>query len=406
MAIESFGSPILTVSESVRQNLTSQQIMALEKSFLNRSQKLETHLKEVNDRFLKVTCIENLHGLQLNLQEVRDHYFLSEQVFDYYVDLLQTRSEHGMGPILKGCDQIAIASLKQGLERLNKEIPPVVCYLDRGDGASILRAGIYLWDYQTNPAAIIKVVRTAIPFPRLTSILHECGHQAAQITGWNEELAILIYKTIHASGYSKELAMLWASWTPEIAADFWAISQSNFASVIGLAEVIGGAAPRVFGIIRGDRHPMGYLRILLGIAACRNAFGNGPWDDYSKVWQLLFPVNNARAESARIVLESLPLLPLLSNAILNTKMDCFSGKSLREILPLERASPNNVRSFLNNGLSNFSVDKELLIKNPILALTCFRYIQMFGGRSQNWIVNQMHNWLISLALGGKYEFEY
>ena len=399
MAIESFGSPVLAVSDIVLQNLTSQQIMALEKSFLNRAQILEAHLKEVNKQFLMATCIENLYALQQDLQQVRDHYFLSEQVFDYYVDLLHTRSEHGVGAILKACDMIAYESLRRGLQSLNYQVPSIVCYLDRGEGASILRAGIYLWDYQTNPAALIKVVRTAIPFPRLTSILHECGHQAAQVTGWNEELATLIYRTISNEGYSKGLAELWASWAPEIAADFWALNQSNFASVIGLAEVVAGSAKRVFRVIRGDPHPMGYLRIMLGIISCDIVFGNGPWDDYRKVWQLLYPIKTAKKESADIVIESLSLLEVLAKVILNTKMNCFLGKSLQEILPWDRASPNAVRSFLNNDMSDFSVDNSSLVKDPILALTCFRYIQMFGGRSQNWIADQMRNWLISLSLG-------
>lgn len=399
IAIESFGSPVLTVSDTVRQNLTSQQVIALEKSFLNRAERLEVHFNEVNKDFIGPTTIENLRSLQYKLQKVRDHYFLSEQVFDYYVDLLHTRSEPGMGIILKGCDQLAHASLKQGLQHLDKEIPEIVCYVDRGDGASIMRAGIYLWDYQTNPAAIIKVVRSAIPLPRLTSILHECGHQAAHITGWNRELAGLIYKTILSTGCSKRLAELWSSWASEIAADFWALPQGNFSSLIGLAEVITGSASRIFGAVQNDPHPMGYIRILLGITACRLILGSGPWDDYSRVFQTLFPIKIAKPESAKIAAESLPLLPLLCNAILNTKMDCFAGKTLQEVLPWDHSAPNAVRSFLNNDLSNFSVDTHTLVKHPILTLTCFRYIQMFGGRPQQWLRDQIRNWLICMASG-------
>lgn len=119
-----------------------------------------------------------------------------KQVFDYYVDLLHTRSEQGIGPILSGCDMICYGSLSQGLYKLGLEIPTVVCYLDRGEGSSILKSGRYLWDGQRNSVATIKVVRTAVPLPRLTSILHECGHQAAHITNWNNELAELLYVTV------------------------------------------------------------------------------------------------------------------------------------------------------------------------------------------------------------------
>ena len=93
-----------------------------------------------------------------------------------------------------------------------------------------------MWDYQPNPAALIKIVRSAIPFPRLTCIEHECGHQFAKMTGWNEELAAIIYNSIISAGYSKELAKHWSACTSEVSADFYALSQSNFASVVGLCR--------------------------------------------------------------------------------------------------------------------------------------------------------------------------
>jgi hypothetical protein len=263
-----------------------------------------------------------------------------------------------------------------------------------------MKAGIYLWDGQTNPAAIIKVVRSAIPLPRLTSILHECGHQAAHMTNWNRELADLLYTTILAEGGSKHLAILWSSWASEIAADFWALHQSNFASVLGLSEVVTGSSDRVFRVILGDPHPIPYLRVMTGLAACKMAFGNGPWDDFGKVWQLLYPVDATRAEPATIVEESLPLLTSICKAISKTKMNAFLGNSLEQILPWEISSPNRIRKFLNHDLSDFSVSKDDLMDWPIPVLASFRMIQMFGGRSHEWIIEQMRNWLTSLGLGG------
>jgi hypothetical protein len=400
LAIESLGSPVMAISETSRQNLTPQQIMAIEKSFLIRATALEALLEHSRRSFSISNNLENLRLVQLNLGQVRDRYFRSEQVFDYYVDLLQTRSEHGVGPILKGCDQIAYSSLKQGLEGLGHEVPTVVCYLDRGEGASILKSGIYLWDGRTNPTAIIKVVRSAIPLPKLTSIEHECGHQAAHITDWTHELEILLRDTIISLGGSRELAQLWSLWASEIAADFWALHQSNFASVVGLSEVVSGSSWRVFRISRDDPHPMSYLRVMLGLAACKAGLGSGPWEDFARVWQLLYPLREANSESTRVIMESMPLLPAICRAVSNTKMQSFSGKSLNEILPWNKTSPSIVRSFLNNDFSNFSVSTDTLVDHPIVALTCFRYIHMFGGRSQQWIVENMRNWLTWLSLGG------
>jgi hypothetical protein len=408
LAIESLNNPVLTVSESARKYLRPDQTRSLDISFLARSSVLKAHLDKIRQQFVRrpsasdnniSISIEKLRAFEIGVQQLREHYFQKEQVFDYYVDLLHTRSENSMGPLLKGCDTIAYASLSLGLQKLGHPIPTVVCYLDRGEGASILKAGIYLWDGQTNAAAVIKVVRSAMATPRLSSILHECGHQAAHILDWNRQLATLLWTTILNGGGSQSLAYLWASWASEIAADFWAFHQSNFASVIGLSEVVAGNPNRVFQIIPGDPHPMGYLRVLLGLSACKMAFGKGPWDDYARVWQnVLYPLHAAKAESARIVTESIPLLPIICKAISKTKMSAFSGKSLEDILPWNFASTSRVRSFLNYDLSQFSVNSDKLVENPILTLTAFRYMQMFGGsRAQQQITKQMRSWLISLA---------
>jgi hypothetical protein len=400
LAIESLGSPVMAVSEMARQNLTSQQSMAIEKSFLRRATALEAQLAFTRNRFSLANSLESLRLVERDIGYVRDNYFKSEQVFDYYVDLLHTRSENGVGPLLRGCDQIAIESLKRGLGPLGLDIPTVVCYLDRGEGASILRSGIYLWDGETNPAAIIKVVRSALPLPKLTAVLHEIGHQAAHITDWNKELETLLYEAIISLGGSRGLARLWASWVPEITADFWALHQSNFASVVGLSEVVAGSTKRVFRINLGDPHPMAYLRVMLGLTACKVGLGNGPWEDFARAWQLRYQIQDANTESIRIILETMPLLPEISRTISNTKMNAFSGKSLNEILPWALASPLVVKSFLNNDHSNFSVSTNRLVEQPLVVLTCFRYIQMFGGRSHEWIVENMRNWLTSLALVG------
>ena len=285
--------------------LTPQQRTAIENAFLTRTTALAAHLGEVKQQYNSAIDEKSLRRLQRKQQNARDHYMRVEQVFDYYVDLLHTRSERGVGPLLKGCDKICYSSLNQGLKRLGLVAPTIVCYLDRGEGASILKSGIYLWDGQSNPAAIIKVVRSAVPLPRLTSILHECGHQASHMTNWNKELAQILYASVFETGGSRYLADLWSSWTSEIAADFWALHQSNFASVMGLYEVVTGSSDRVFRIIQGDPHPMAFLRVMMGLTFCKMAFGSGPWDDFMRVWQALYPIDATSAEPATIARESL-----------------------------------------------------------------------------------------------------
>jgi hypothetical protein len=73
---------------------------------------------------------------------------------------------------------------------------------------------------------------------------------------------------------------------------------------------------------------------------------------------------------------------------------------LQDLIPWDQTSPKIIKSFLNDDMSDFSVSDDLYIKKPLIALTCFRYIQMFGARSPKWIENEMRNWLTSLGSGG------
>ena len=67
-------------------------------------------------------------------------------------------------------------------------------------------------------------------------------------------------------------------------------------------------------------------------------------------------------------------------------------------------SPDAIKSFLNDEHTKVSVNEDLLMHNPIFVLTCFRYLQMFGGKSQIWLVDQMRKWLIWLSSGSNFNF--
>ena len=109
---------------------------------------------------------------------------------------------------------------------------------------------------------------------------------------------------------------------------FYALSQSNFASVVGLSEVLISSPNTMFTFFPNDPHPIARSRIMLSIMACRTVLGDGPWNDYDKALDTLFPLKMAQPKAAKIIMESQPLLGLICKVILNTKMACFSGKSL------------------------------------------------------------------------------
>ena len=222
------------------------------------------------------------------------------------------------------------------LEPLGKPTPPVLCYLDKGLGASILKAGLRLWDGSTaNPAAAIKIVWHNLFRP--TSLVHETGHQVAHIVGWNEELAAALGSRLAPHG--RGIADIWVGWTSELAGDAFAFAHTGYAAVAALHDVLAGDFASVFRFDDWDPHPVSYLRVLLGVEMCRRYFGPGPWDDLGHDWIQSYPMANADADVRNIVVPSLSALPDVVEVCLSAPMRAFRGRSLADWVDPRRVSP-------------------------------------------------------------------
>src|SRR6202034_3833579 len=77
--------------------------------------------------------------------------------FDVFENVITQRSESETGVWLSGLDVVSEDALR--LSGHYYAAPPVICYLDRGVGASIRRARTRLPGGGNNPVAIIKVPR-------------------------------------------------------------------------------------------------------------------------------------------------------------------------------------------------------------------------------------------------------
>jgi hypothetical protein len=329
-------------------------------------------------------------------------------VFGYYVDLLHTRGIMGMGKILRGYDKLSELTLKLFLSPLGHEIPTVVVYLEQvGDGAAIMRADISLWDRIRNPCAVIKIPQSSVLTPR-SSIFHEAGHQVGSITGLNREGASLLYRTVKASGGSSTLAEYFRHCAVEIVADQVATQLTNWIGATTMYNIYSGSSgsslgynARIFTIIPGDTHLMGYLRIRMNIESCRQALGNGPWDYLERAIDMVYPLRLASRYSATIIRESLPILPSICRALAQTKLSCFGGKSFEDVYPMRLASLYHVRHMLNDILSTLHMHKSVMLRNPILAMVSYGTLQIIGGKSHYWVTDEMRKLLI--ALGEKQE---
>lgn len=300
------------------------------------------------------------------LQGVRRLHGQVETVVSFFTEAVNTRTSPALGNHMRALDRIAHASMATVLGPLGRPIPPVLTYVDRGIGAAILRAGVRLWDGRVSPAAAIKVTRHNLFRP--TSLVHETGHQVAHLIGWNREAAVSIRNVLSDD---PQLAAIWSSWTSEITADCYAFAHCGFGAVAALHDVVANEIETVMHLAIGDPHPISYIRVLLGVAMCREAFGAGPWDDLAAAWIVIHPLTGARRDAAEVLRRSVPRLPALAQSLLRRQLSCFGARSLVGIVDPTLVSPASLEKLrVSAGASLFS-SAHLVRREPlrVLALT-------------------------------------
>lgn len=283
--------------------------------------------------------LAEISAARRRLLAFRSFYLRAETTLDFFADAINTRTSSAIAGYLRACDTLAHKSMAQLLDQLGKHTPVVLTYLDKGLGASILKAGLRLWDGSgVNPVAAIKITRHNLL--RLTALIHEAGHQVAHIVRWNEELASTLGTGL--ANTRSNLANIWASWASEIAADAFAFVHTGYASVAALHDVVDGGAATVFRHISGDPHPISYVRVLLGVEMCRQFYGAGPWDDLAMAWTHQYPIEKAPSALESFLHESLPVLPKIVALTLRKPMRAFGGRSLVALINPERVKPETL----------------------------------------------------------------
>jgi hypothetical protein len=267
--------------------------------------------------------------------ELRQAFLRTETTLDFYADALATRAQPRMAVLLRACDHIATRGMEEALRPLGRQVPAAITYLDKGLGASILKAGIRLWDPGVeNPVAAIKAVRHNLLRP--TALLHEAGHQVSHSLGWNAELSSTLRDGLKGE---PTLAELWESWASEIAGDAFAFVHTGFAEVAALRDVVAGSDAAVFQLLPGDPHPVSWLRVLLNVEMCRRCFGDGPWDNLAAVWLSDYPLERAPSDVRALLTASQQLLPKVVEITLYRPYRAFGQQPLTRLLDPRRVAP-------------------------------------------------------------------
>jgi hypothetical protein len=289
-----------------------------------------------------IAADKDTQALRGELLRLRSRYTQVETILDFYGDAVNTRTNPKLAAVLRGLDVIAGDSLDAALKPLGLESPPVLVYLDKGLGASILRAGVRLWDHANpSPAAAVKLTRHNLGHP--TALLHEVGHQVAYQTGWTQELRAALTEVL--TRRSRELGEVWSSWASEIAADVYAFVFCGWAPLVALANVVDGTTSAVYRLLPGDPHPFPLVRVVFNAALCRSWFGPGPWDTVAEAWLERHPPTAAGRESGAIATATLASLGDLVDLCTKRSFTAFHGQPVTALADPRRVSPDALDRF-------------------------------------------------------------
>lgn len=274
------------------------------------------------------------------IQRFRRRYGQVDATLDFLGDAVNTRTSPMVRAALTTLDQLAMDSMAPALGAANIPVPRVLVYLDKGLGASILRAGVRLWaPGALMPVAAVKIVRHNLYRP--TSLFHETGHQVAHLIGWVPALRTALAQALVND---RALHAMWTPWASEIAADVHAFLHTGFASVAALYDVVGDR-DAIFRWPVDGPHPIGWLRTALGCAFCATAFGErGPWQGLLQAMQAHFPASGADPALRPLLDASLAAMPRIAGACLHARIPALGGRRMTDVLPPSRVAPDALAS--------------------------------------------------------------
>lgn len=264
--------------------------------------------------------------------------------FHIFADVLTQRSEHEMGVWIAGLDDFAADALS--LPGGYYQMPPVVCYVDRGHGGAIRRARTRLPGGDPSPVAIIR-----IPHERMigsgiaSSLVHETGHEASHLLDLLGPLQKTLGLRRKATGGAVPVWGYWERWISEILADFWGVSKVGVASTLGLMSLVSLPRAFVFRIDTQDPHPTPWIRVKLSCAIGEALYPHAQWDALAELWNVLYPLEGL-AENERATLAALEgSIPEFVQLLTNFRPPSLRGKALREVMPLTERHPSRLTAY-------------------------------------------------------------
>jgi hypothetical protein len=265
--------------------------------------------------------------------------------FDLFNDVITQRSENETGVWLSGLDVVSADALQ--LRQPVFEVPPVICYLDRGVGAAIRRARTRLPGGGANPAAIIKVPRERmIGSGVASSLIHEVGHQAAALLGLVESLGAELREKRRTATADADAWQYWERWISEIVADFWSVARIGVGSTMGLMGVVSLPRVFVFRITLDDPHPAPWIRVKVSAAIGQALYPQPAWKHLNDLWESYYPLRGTTDEQQTVFSMLERTIPDLVALMANHRPPSLGGRTLTEALNTEELEPARLTGLL------------------------------------------------------------
>jgi len=247
--------------------------------------------------------------------------------FDVFSEVMTQRSEHETGVFLAGLDEVARDALE--VPDLPFDAPPVICYLQRGQGAAIRRARTRLPGGDETPVAIIRVPRERMVGSGIaSSLVHEVGHQGAALLQLVESLRQAIQARMKSDAANADVWQHWDRWCSEMMADFWSVARIGIGSTMGLMGVVALPRPFVFRKELDEPHPIPWIRVLLSAAFGHALYPHQQWHRVAKTWTAFYPTEGLAPEYRRLIGRLHSTIPEVARLFVEHRPPALGGRTL------------------------------------------------------------------------------
>ena len=257
---------------------------------------------------------------------------------DIFSDVVVQRSQHGMGVWVAGLDALAADALAPIAPYV--DLPPAVCYLDRGVGAAIRRARTRLPGGDENPLAIIRVPRERMVGSGIAaSLLHEAGHEASAQLDLVNELRQALLERQHAEPDKVIAWRYWERCISEIVADFWAVALLGLTATLGLLAVVSLPRAFVFRLSLDDPHPFPWIRVKLSCALGSVLYPSPQWERVEALWESMYPLEGLPDKSRQVIDLLQEEMPRFIGLLTSFRPAKLNGLRVADVLPMKDRTP-------------------------------------------------------------------